>query len=159
MIVQRLVDKAVMTLAGKDDVAKAWATYVKPTDRVAVKFNGLFRRATTQPEVIRAVTNGLIKAGVDPAKIVVYDRNDKDMRTARLTINREGKGVRIYGTERSYGKPVKAGYAFKEQTQTDSRDLPHQPGDEASGGQIPGRGCQVIPVFLLQGSVLGGGGN
>lgn len=108
-IVQRLVDKAVMTLAGKDDVAKAWATYVKPTDRVAVKFNGLFRRATTQPEVIHAVTNGLIKAGVDPAKIVVYDRNDKDMRTSRLTINREGKGVRIYGTERSYGKPVKAG--------------------------------------------------
>lgn len=108
-IVQRLVDKAVMTLAGKDDVAKAWATYVKPKDRVAVKFNGLFRLATTHPEVIEAVTNGLVKAGVDPAKIVVYDRSDKDMATSRLTINREGKGVRIYGTEGKYGKKVKAG--------------------------------------------------
>ena len=55
--------------------------------------------ATTHPEVIEAVTNGLVKAGVDPARIVVYDRSDKDMATARLTINREGKGVRIYGTE------------------------------------------------------------
>jgi uncharacterized protein (DUF362 family) len=108
-IVQRLVDKAVSTLAGKDDIAKAWATYVSPKSRVAVKFNGLFFRATTHPEVIHAVTNGLIKAGVDPANIVVYDRSDKDMKTARLTINREGKGVRIYGTEGSYGKKVKAG--------------------------------------------------
>lgn len=107
--VQRLVDKAVMTLAGKDDVAKAWATYVKPKDRVAVKFNGLFRLATTHPEVIEAVTNGLVKAGVDPARIVVYDRHDKDMETARLKINREGKGVRIYGTGNNYGKDVKAG--------------------------------------------------
>ena len=108
-IVQRLVDQAVMTLAGKDDVAKAWGVYVKPTDRVAVKFNGLFVRATTHPEVIAAVTNGLVKAGVDPAKITVYDRSDKDMRTSRLTLSREGKGVRIYGTERSYGKKVQAG--------------------------------------------------
>ncbi len=108
-IVQRLVDKAVMTLAGKDDVAKAWATYVSPKDRVAVKFNGLFFRATTHPEVVHAVTNGLVKAGVDPAKIVVYDRADKDMKTAGFTINREGKGVRIYGTQGGYGKSVKAG--------------------------------------------------
>ena len=108
-IVQRLVDKAVMTLSGKDDVAKAWATYVSPTDRVAVKFNGLFARATTHPEVVQAVTNGLVKAGVDPAKIVVYDRADKDVKTAGLTMNRDGKGVRVYGTEGSYGKEVKAG--------------------------------------------------
>ena len=63
-----------MTLAGKDDVAKAWGVYVKPTDRVAVKFNGLFVRATTHPEVIAAVTNGLVKAGVDPAKTIQTTR-------------------------------------------------------------------------------------
>ena len=108
-IVQRLVDRAVMTLAGTDDVAKAWAKFVKPSDKVAVKFNGLFRRATTHPEVIHAVTNGLVKAGVDPANIVVYDRADKDMATTGLTINREGPGVRVYGTQGRYGEGVKAG--------------------------------------------------
>lgn len=108
-IVQRLVDQAVMRLAGKDDVAKAWATYVQPKDKVAVKFNGLFRRAATHPEVIHAVTKGLVQAGVDPAKITVYDRADKDMETTGLTINRDGKGVRIYGTQGQYGKSVKAG--------------------------------------------------
>lgn len=108
-IVQRLVDKAVMTLAGKDDVAKAWATYVGPKDKVAVKFNGLFRRATTHPEVIDAVTKGLVAAGVDPANITVYDRKNRDLATTGLERNRGGKGVQIYGTERDYGQGVKAG--------------------------------------------------
>jgi len=108
-ITETLVDKAVMALAGKDDIAKAWATYVSPKDKVAIKFNGLFRRATTHPEVIHAVTAGLVKAGVDPANIVVYDRSDKDMKTTGLTINRDGKGVRIYGTQGNYGQSAKAG--------------------------------------------------
>jgi len=108
-IARRLVDQAVMTLAGKDDVAKAWGTFVSPKDRVAIKFNGLFRRATTHPEIIGAVTQGLVASGVDPAKIVVYDRSDKDMGTTGLTINREGKDVRICGTEGNYGESAKAG--------------------------------------------------
>ncbi len=45
-IVRGLVDKAVMALAGKDDIAAAWGAYVRPKDRVAVKFNGLFRGAS-----------------------------------------------------------------------------------------------------------------
>jgi uncharacterized protein (DUF362 family) len=106
---QRLVDQAVMAVAGKDDVAKAWATFVQPKDRVAVKFNGLFGRATTHPEVIHAVTAGLIKAGVNPAHITVYDRHDKDMKTTGLTINREGEAVRIRGTQDDLGPEVEAG--------------------------------------------------
>lgn len=107
-IVQRLVDKAVMALAGKDDVAKAWGMFVAPKDRVAVKFNGLFARATTHPEVIIAVTSGLVRAGVSPANIVVYDRSDKDFATTGLQLNRDGEGVRMYPT-REYGADVKAG--------------------------------------------------
>jgi len=108
-IVQNLVDRAVMTLSGKDDVAKAWATYVSPKDKVAVKFNGLFQNATTHPAVVFAVTNGLIKAGVDPANIVVYDRNDGALKVAGYTLNRQGAGPRVYGTGDQYGDAVKAG--------------------------------------------------
>ncbi|HPD17587.1 MAG TPA: DUF362 domain-containing protein [Planctomycetota bacterium] len=108
-IVQKLVDEAVMKLAGKDDIAKAWATYVSPKDKVAIKFNGLFARATTHPEVVAAVTNGLVKAGVNPANIVIFDRHDKDLKTANITPNREGDGPRAFATEKDYGPSVKAG--------------------------------------------------
>ena len=108
-IVQKLVDKAVATLAGKDDAAQAWKAFVKPTDKVAIKFNGLFSRATTHPEVVDAVTNGLVKAGVDPANIVIYDRDARAFTTARIPINRDGDKPRAYPTEKDYGPKVKAG--------------------------------------------------
>ncbi len=108
-IVQRLVDTAVTTLTGKDDVAEAWASYVDPKHRVAIKYNGLFARATTHPEVIHAVANGLVKAGVAPANITVYDRKDQDANTTGMAVNRDGTGIRICGTENQYGPPVNAG--------------------------------------------------
>lgn len=108
-IVQRLVDHAVMTVAGVDDIAKAWAKFVSPTDKVAVKFNGLFPRATTSAEVVFAVTTSLVKGGVDPKNIVVYDRSDKDVGKARMEVKRDGAGPFIYGTEGNYGPEVKAG--------------------------------------------------
>lgn len=97
-IARRLVDQAVMTVTGKDDIAKAWGTLVQPNEKVAIKFNGLFARAVTHPEVIHAVTAGLIASGVKPENIVIFDRSDKDMQTTGLTINRDGAGPRIYGT-------------------------------------------------------------
>ncbi len=108
-IVQKLVDKTVTTLAGVDDVATAWKSFVKPTEKVAVKFNGLFRNATTHAEVIKAVTQGLLKAGVKADNIIVYDRDSRALKTARLKENRSGSEPRIYGTGKNYGPEVAAG--------------------------------------------------
>jgi len=109
-IARRLVDKAVTTLAGTDDIGKAWAKFVSPNDKVAIKFNGLFDRASTHPQVVKAVTDGLLKAGVKPGNIVIYDRDDKAFRTARIAINRDDKTKPLaYGTNKDYGPKVKAG--------------------------------------------------
>jgi uncharacterized protein (DUF362 family) len=108
-LVQKLVDKAVMTMAGADDVAKAWGKFVGPKDKVAVKYNGLFAKATTRPEVLDAITKGLLAAGLDPANIVIFDRDSKDIQTAGLTANREGPKPRVVGTDGAYGDEMKAG--------------------------------------------------
>ena len=108
-ITQKLVDQAVMTLAGADDVAKAWGKFVGKTDKVAVKFNGLFRNATTHPEVIHAVTSGLVKAGVNPDHIVVYDRSSRDFKTAGMEMKREAPGPLYCPTDGNYGPEVMAG--------------------------------------------------
>ncbi len=108
-IVQQLVDKAVTALSGKDDIAKAWAAYVSPKDKVAIKFNGLFARSVTHGEVINAITAGLIKAGVEPGNIVVYDRADGDAAKSGLKVSRDPKGVRVMGIGGTLGPDVKAG--------------------------------------------------
>lgn len=109
-IVQRLVDQAVMTVAGKDDAAKAWGAFVEPKHKVAVKFNGLFRNAATHPEVVQAVVKGLLSVGVEPGNIVVYDRDDRALQTAGLRL---GGGVTARGTEKQFGKTIDECYAAK----------------------------------------------
>ena len=108
-LVQALVDKAVMALSGKDDVAKAWAAYVSPKDKVAIKFNGLFERSVTHGEVINAILAGLAKAGVEPGNIVVYDRADGDAAKSGLKVSRDPKGVRVLGIGGTLGPDVKVG--------------------------------------------------
>jgi uncharacterized protein (DUF362 family) len=108
-IVERLVDKAVTTLTGKDDVAKGWATCAGPKDKVAIKFNGLFRNASTHPELVYVVTNGLLRSGVDPANIVVYDRNDFSANPPRFPTWRDGAAPRIHLRVRDYDRKVSAG--------------------------------------------------
>lgn len=108
-IVQRLVDKAVMMVAGKDDVAKAWAAYVGPKAKVAIKLNGLFRNASTHPEVVCAVIHGLQKAGVNIRNIVVYDRNDFSRAIPRFPAWPGGRGPRIDFSITRYDSMVRAG--------------------------------------------------
>ncbi len=108
-IVQALVDKAVMALSGKDEVAKAWGVYVRPKDKVAIKFNGLFEHAATHGEVINAITAGLIQAGVEPGNIVVYDRSDGDAKKSGLKLSRDPKAIQVVGTGGNLGPDVKAG--------------------------------------------------
>ncbi|HOX37031.1 MAG TPA: DUF362 domain-containing protein [Candidatus Brocadiia bacterium] len=109
VIVKKLVDRAVMNLAEKDNVAAAWGRFVSKKDKVAIKFNGLCPNATTHPEVILAVADGILQAGVDPANVIIFDRQTKDVATVRLKENREGMEPRIYGTDGSYGAACKTG--------------------------------------------------
>jgi uncharacterized protein (DUF362 family) len=110
-IAQKLVDQAVMAVAGKDDVAKAWAAFVSPKDKVAVKFNGLFRDATTHPEVVIAVCKGMIAAGVKPENILVYDRDQRAFNTAGFKEGVGGTNAVVKPTEQNFGKATDASYA------------------------------------------------
>ena len=53
-LVQDMVNKSVTELTGKSSVAEAWRELVSPSETIAIKINGLFRRATTRPVVVDA---------------------------------------------------------------------------------------------------------
>ncbi len=108
-LTRKLVEEAVMTAAGSDDLAKAWGTFVRKGEKVAIKFNGLFRGATTHPEVINAITNSLVKAGMDPDDIVVYDRKSGDFKKAGLKVNKSAPGPLFMATDDDYGPQMQAG--------------------------------------------------
>ena len=80
VLIQLIVDKIVMAVTGKADRASAWRSLVKPTDRVGIKVSAAGGSVSgTHPDVVNAIANGLIDAGVPTANIIVWDRNLEDL--------------------------------------------------------------------------------
>ena len=99
-IVKRMVDRAVCELAGKDSVADAWRTFIKPADVVGMKVNAAGAGVVwTQPCVVAAIIEGLVAAGVNENNILVWDRSDSSLTDVGYKINDTTQGARCYGTD------------------------------------------------------------
>lgn len=101
-LVKRIVDSVVMAAAGERDVAAAWRTFVRPQDRVGIKVSTAAAPvAGTTAEVVEAVAEGLVAAGVDPRRIVIWDRLQRDLDRAGYQ-DLAGR-FRVVSTERAGG--------------------------------------------------------
>ena len=79
-VVRRMVDNLVCASTGKPNPAAAWASLVKPSDRVGIKVASSGRAVSgTHPAVVDAIAAGLAAAGVPPSNIIVWDRNAGDL--------------------------------------------------------------------------------
>lgn len=98
-----MVHRAVKRLAGEDDMGAAWGKFVGPDDVVGIKVNALFPGGgTTHVEVVNAVVEGCQAAGVPAERIIVWDRKTSELARAGFPTNRDGPGVRYYGTDGAY---------------------------------------------------------
>lgn len=78
--VRRMVDSLVCELTGKRTAAEAWRTLIQPGDLLGIKVSASGRGVSgTNPEVVRAVVEGLREAGVPLRPPVVWDRNIEDL--------------------------------------------------------------------------------
>lgn len=101
--VANMVNACVRRLAGEDDLAAAWGRFVGPDDVVGLKINCLFGPgASTHIEVVHAVAAGCRAAGVPAERIIVWDRTTSDMAKTGYPENRDGPGVKYYGTDGDY---------------------------------------------------------
>jgi hypothetical protein len=81
--VQSMVDHGILKLTGKNDLKQAWRTFVSPQDVVGIKvFSGPGANSGTRPAVAGAVIEGLLKAGVPSARIIIWDKRLLDLRLA-----------------------------------------------------------------------------
>ena len=85
-VVDNMVSELVMTATGKSNVDQAWRSIVSGSkERVVIKFNALFRQATTSPEVIVSVIKGLVHAGVSEERISIFDNKPEDYKNIGFT--------------------------------------------------------------------------
>ena len=64
-------------------VAEAWRSLVSPEDKVGIKVSASGRSVSgTNPEVVDAIVDGLVEAGVSPRNIIVWDKSIEDLLAA-----------------------------------------------------------------------------
>ncbi|MDD5308411.1 MAG: DUF362 domain-containing protein [Deltaproteobacteria bacterium] len=81
---REMVHKAVTTLAGDDDLGRAWGRFVQKEDRVGIKINVLGGRlSSTMKEVVDPIVEGVRAAGVPDGNILIFDQFGGNMRGAR----------------------------------------------------------------------------
>jgi len=107
--VRAAVHAALCRLTGHSDPTRVMAALFSPGDVVGIKVNCLAGRgASTHPEVVAALVEALRGAGFPAQNIVVWDRLDRDLRSAGFTPSRSpraGGGVleaRVLGTNADY---------------------------------------------------------
>jgi uncharacterized protein (DUF362 family) len=99
-----LLDRAITTYTGKDRPQDAWKHVVKlagGADKViGLKTNGLGGKGiSTHAVLVYAIAERLQQAGLKPGNIVIWDRNERDLKACGLTINTDPSRVRCYGSD------------------------------------------------------------
>ena len=106
-VVRRMVDHLLCAATGKKSPAEAWASLVKPTDRVGIKVAASGGAVSgTHPAVVDAIATGLIAAGILPSNIIVWDRNSEDLLAAGF--NPKSPLYRLRWTDPAKGYDTKA---------------------------------------------------
>jgi hypothetical protein len=100
---RRMLDASITRLTDRADAREAWAGLFSPDDKIAIKVNA-FRNSLifTHVPLVTAVTDALQDAGVPASQIVLYDYFTTELETAGFTINRDGDGVRCFGSDDGY---------------------------------------------------------
>jgi uncharacterized protein (DUF362 family) len=99
-VLAAMLDGAVLRLTGHSDARSAWQSLFNKEDVVGIKVNCLGSRgATTHPEVAHAAADALVRIGLEPSNIIIWDRSTTDLLSSGYAINRSGNGVRVLAND------------------------------------------------------------
>ena len=95
-VVQEMIRRGITELTGKTNSNAAWLSLVSTQDTVGLKvYSKPGQNSGTRPAVVAAVARALIAAGLPPRQIIVWDREEEDLRDAGFFQLREDLGVRV----------------------------------------------------------------
>jgi uncharacterized protein (DUF362 family) len=100
---RHMLDASITELTGLNDARAAWSALFAPDERIALKVNTIRSSSYwTHVPLVTAVTECLQEAGIPAEQIFVFDRATNELKDAGYAINKDGPGVRCYGTGTEY---------------------------------------------------------
>jgi len=99
-VVREMLEEAIKALTNGGGWQSLFPSY-RTGEIVAVKVNCQWPRVPTQPKVVGAIINGLVRIGIPQNRIVVWDADaDTMVGSGMYGINTEFSGVRIMATDK-----------------------------------------------------------
>ncbi len=99
-VVREMLNEAVRTLTNGGGWPSLFPSY-KTGEAVGIKVNCQWPRVPTQPKVVAAIVNELVKMGIPNDKIVIWDAEDGAlMYSAMWSVSMEFRGVRTAATDK-----------------------------------------------------------
>jgi len=94
----KLLDRAIQAFENCDTPVEAWRKVARPGEVVGLKVNCLAGKGnSTRPELVEAICERLQQAGIKD--IVIWDRLNADLESARFRIAERGTGIRCFGND------------------------------------------------------------
>jgi hypothetical protein len=135
---RQMLDRTITELTGLNDATQAWAALFGPEERVAIKVNTLWGGLLwTHAPLAMAVAECLQEAGVPAGQIVIYDRSSEELARAGFTINKDGPGVRCYGTAETWNE-----------AKTPAGDSFTASGNYTAGWKLTGKDIRLSDILL-----------
>ena len=101
-VVDAMVRRGLTNLTGQATTRAAWLSLVSLKDTVGLK---IYSRpgpdSGTRPAVVAAVAQSLIAAGLPPQQIILWDKEESDLREAGFTALAAQLGVRVAASAKS----------------------------------------------------------
>jgi uncharacterized protein (DUF362 family) len=93
-----ILDRALQSFYDCDSPSEAWKNVARPGEVVGLKVNCLAGRgASTSVPLVEAISERLQQVGI--RDIVIWDRLNSDLESARFRIIERGSGVRCFGND------------------------------------------------------------
>jgi uncharacterized protein (DUF362 family) len=100
---RKAVASALAAATGTAEAGAAVRALFRPTDVVGIKLNCLGgRRMSPHPEVVNALVEVLVAGGIDPGRIILFERSSRELEGAGFAIRRSGDGPLCFGTDNDY---------------------------------------------------------
>jgi hypothetical protein len=109
-ILPQMVDHAIARFAQKPNSKEAWKTLLTSNDVVGIKvYSAPGRTVGTRPELVDALVANMIESGINPLRIVIWDKRQADLLVAGFDTIAKRRGVRLAAAG-SYGWDEKVFY-------------------------------------------------
>ena len=94
-----VIHESLCGLTGKESLKSALTDLFDPDERIGIKLNCLAGRGLSpNPPLVDALLKGLLEAGCKPGNLIVFERSERELRSAGFKPQRSG-GIRYLGND------------------------------------------------------------